>query len=135
MRPWCIHFGRERNAKKSENLMLIRSKNTPKSSKQYYLLGYLVFNFKNQPTKKRGEELEKLLPGIRTPSRTLWTTTNKLEAHEQTGGPRTNWRRGRLQTAATTRERCAVHMCASSVFSRRASPAHAQRKNCRYFST
>ena len=52
------------------------------------------------------------------------------------GQPRTNWRRGRLQKAATTRDRCVVHMCASSVLSRRAtSPAPAQRKNCRYFST
>ena len=52
------------------------------------------------------------------------------------GQPRTNWRRGRPQKAATTRDRCVVHMCASSVLSRRAtSPAPAQRKNCHYFST
>ena len=53
------------------------------------------------------------------------------------GQPRTNWRRrGRLQKAATTRDRCVVHMCAFSVLSRRAtSPAPAQRKNCRDFST
>ena len=49
---------------------------------------------------------------------------------------RTNWRRGRLQKSATTKDRCVVHMCTSSVLSRRAaSPAPAQRKNCRYFST
>ena len=52
------------------------------------------------------------------------------------GQPRTNWRRGRLQKAAKTKDRCVVHMCASSVLSRRAtSPAPAQRQNCSCFST
>ena len=31
------------------------------------------------------------------------------------GQPRTNWRRGLLQKAATTRDICVVHMCASLV--------------------
>ena len=45
------------------------------------------------------------------------------------GQPRTIWRRGRLQKAATTRDRCIVHMCASSVLTRRAtSPTPAQQK-------
>ena len=48
--------------------------------------------------------------------------------------PRTNWRRGRLQKATTARDRCVVHMCASSVLSRRAtSPAPAQRKKLPLF--
>ena len=50
------------------------------------------------------------------------------------GQPPTNWRQGRLQKAATTRDRCVVHMCASSVLSRRAtSPAPAQRKTAAIF--
>ena len=120
----------EKNAKKNKNV----SKNTASSSKQYYLLEYLVFFVKNQPTKKtknRGKKLEKLLlirrtvvPGIRITSRTLWTTTNKLEA-----GPAAKGRDNEGQMRRS-------HVCTSSVLSRRAtSPAPAQRKNCRYFST
>ena len=64
--------------------------------------------------------------------RCTWYTCHSKEAlgnHEQTGG-------GRLQKAATTRDRCVVHMYASTLLSRRAtSPAPAQRKNYRYFST
>ena len=83
---------------------------------------------KKKTKKNRGGKLEKLttvVPGIRI---------NHIK--DAFGQPRTNWRRGRLQKAATTRDRCVVHMCASSVLSRRAtSPAPAQRKNCRSFST
>ena len=69
-------------------------KNTASSSKQYYLLEYLFFFSKEPADKKnsnRGKKLEKLLPlylvHIRITSRTLWTTTNKLEV-----GPAANKR-------------------------------------------
>ena len=86
MRPWCMHFGGGRNARKTEKLIVkiqqAAANNIISSSTWYFCL-------KSQPTKKkkkRGEKLERLLrrtvvPGIRiTASRTLWTTTNKLEA-------------------------------------------------------
>ena len=99
------------------------SKNTASSSKQYDLLEYQVFFSKNQPKKKTkigGGKLEKL----GTTYRCFWYT---YHIQGRFGQPRTNWRRGRLQKAATTRDRCIVHMCASSVLSRRAtSPAPAQ---------
>ena len=65
------------------------SKNTASSSKQYDLLEYQVFFSKNQPTKKTkiggGETGEArddvpLFLVYVSHSRTLWTTTNKLEA-------------------------------------------------------
>ena len=126
MRPWCLRFfGRERNAKKNENLTVkiqqAAANDTIFSSTFYFFLRTI-----RQKKKNRGKKLEKLLPLCLV---YVW--------HQRRfGQPRTIWRRGWLQKAATTRDRCAVHMCASSVFSRRAtSPAHAQRKNCRYFST
>ena len=104
----------------------INSKNTASSRKHYYLLAYLLFFLRTsrQKQKNRGKELEKLLP--------LYLV---YVSHQgRFGQPRTNWRRGRLQKAATTRDRCVVHMCASSVLSRRAtSPAPVQRENCCYF--
>ena len=115
-------FGIEGNAKKNEKC---NSKNTASSSKLFFFFKEPAHqNKKNK--KKQGEKLEKLLP--------LYLV---YVSHQgRFGQPRTNWRRGRLQKAATTRDRCIVHMCASSVLSRRAtSPAPAQRQNCRYFST
>ena len=90
-----------------------------------------LFFLKNQPTKKtknRGKktvvEATTVVPGIRITTRTLWTTTNKLEA-----GPAA---RGRDNEGQMRRS----HVYFYSVLSRRAtSPAPAQRKNCRYFST
>ena len=127
MPPWCIHF-QIWQRKKREKEREFNSKNTASSRKHYYLLAYLLFFLRTsrQKQKNRGKELEKLLP--------LYLV---YVSHQgRFGQPRTNWRRGRLQKAATTRDRCVVHMCASSVLSRRAtSPAPAQRKNCRYFST
>ena len=102
----------------------------PQAAPNNIICSSTCFFFMNQPTKKtknEGEKLEKkLLP--------LYLV---YVSHQgRFGQPRTNWRRGRVQKAATTRDRCVVHMCASSVLSRRAtSPAPAQRQNCRYFST
>ena len=61
------------------------NENTASSSKQYYFLEYLVFFLKNKPTKKqkiggKTGEATTVVPGIRITSRTLWTTTNKLQA-------------------------------------------------------
>ena len=123
MRPWCKHFGRERNAEKNENLIV----KIQQAAANNIIRSSTCFFFKNRPKKKKkgGKELEKLLP--------LYLV---YVSHQgRFGQPRTNWRRGRLQNAATTRDRCVVHMCASSVLSRATSPAPAQRKNCRYFST
>ena len=110
MRPWCILFGRERNAKKNEKSTL---KNAASSSKQYYLLEHLLFfsrTSRQKKTKNKGEKLEKLLP--------LYLV---YVSHQgRFGKPRTNWRRGWLQRAATTRDRRVVHTCASSVLSQRA---------------
>ena len=119
-----------RQRKKREKERKINSKNTASSSKQYYLLELLIISLKEPPdekTKNRGKNWRRCcLP--------LYLV---YVSHQgRFGQPRTNWRRGRLQKAATTRDRCVFHMCASSVLSRRAtSPAPARRKNCRYFST
>ena len=63
-----------------------------------------IFFVKNQPTKKTkntGGKLEKQLP--------LYLA---YVSHQgRFGQPRTNWRRGRLQKAATTRDRCVVDVC------------------------
>ena len=64
----------------------INSQNTASSSKLYYLLEYMFFFYEPADKKnkkwggKTGEEAATLVPGIRITSRTLWTTTNKLEA-------------------------------------------------------
>ena len=134
MWPWCIHFGkRQKREKKNENLM---SRNTSSSSKQYYLLEYLVlglFCFIEQAEKKNKKKTGG--KNWRSYYDVPWYLV--YVSHQgRFGQPRTNWRRGRLQKPATTRDRCVVHMCASSVLSPRVtSPAPAQRKNCRYFST
>ena len=129
MRPWCIHCLAEKETQKRTKF---NGKNTASSSQQYYFLGYLVFFFKEPADKKKTKIGEKtgeaatVVPGIRVASRTLWTTTNKLEA-----GPAANKRPRQRGTDASF-----TCMCASSVLSRRAtSPAPAQRKHCRYFST
>ena len=72
-------------------------KNTASSGKQYYFLEYLIpgifFERTNQSTKKKQKlggktgEATTVVPRIRITSRTLWTTTNKLEA-----GPAANKR-------------------------------------------
>ena len=114
----------EKETRKRTKNLTFNSKNTASGSKQYYFPEYLVFFLKKQPTKKtknRGEKLEKLLP--------LYLV---YVSHQGCNGqPRTNWRRGLLQKAVTTRDRCVVRMCASPVLSRRAtSPEPVQRKNC-----
>ena len=125
MRPWCIHFGGERNAKKNERLTVkiqsAAANNIISSSTWYFFK-----RTSQQKNNNSGNKVEKLLP--------LYLV---YVSHQgRFGQPRTNWRRGRLQKAATTRDRCVVHLFSSSVLSRRAtSPARAQRKNCRYFST
>ena len=109
-----------------------RKINTKKCSKQQQTILFArvpVFFFFNQPTK------ETKIGGKnwRSCYRCTWYT---YDIQGRFGQPRTFWRRDRLQKAATTRDQCVVHMCASSVLSRRAtSTAPAQRKNCRYFST
>ena len=81
MRPWCIHFGKRREQERK-----IKNKKKASSSEQYYLLEYLVIFFKEPADKKknRGKKMEKQLatvvPGIRITPRTLWTTTNILQA-------------------------------------------------------
>ena len=123
MRPWCIHFGGERNAKKNENLTVkiqqAAANDTIFSSTLYFFLRTI-----RQKKKNRGKKLEKLLP--------LYLV---YVSHQgRIGQPRTSWRRGLLQKAATTRDRCVLHTCASSVLSRRAtSPAPAQRKKLPLF--
>ena len=115
----------QRKKREKERKFNINSKNTASSCKQYYyILEYLVF-FLEEPSdhKKQkigGGKLEKLLP--------LYLV---YVSHQgRFGQPRTIWRRGRLQKAATTRDRGVVHMCASSVMSRRAtSPAPAWRES------
>ena len=79
-------FGR----KKREKDRKIKSKNTASSSKQYYLLVYLFFLRTSRQKKAKigggtGEGtiypyIPFVVPGIRTASRMLWTTTNNLEA-------------------------------------------------------
>ena len=71
--------------KNCEKERKFNSKNTASSSKQYYLLEYLVFFFKQPADKKKQTRGGKkwrttVVPDIRITSRTLWTTTNKLEA-------------------------------------------------------
>ena len=87
MRPWCIHWQR----KKREQERKLNSKNTASSSN--YLLEYLFFFFEEPADKKKTKIGGKnwrsyyeyqvrrtVVPGIRITSRTLWITTNKLEA-------------------------------------------------------
>ena len=65
---------------------------------------------RQKKTQHRGKKLEKLLP--------LYLVY--VSQQGRFGKPRTNWRRGWLQRAATTRDRRVVHTCASSVLSQRA---------------
>ena len=126
MRPWCIHFGGERNAKKNEKLT---DKTVSSSKQQCYFPDYLVFFFKelapqaHKKNKKWGKqtgEATTVVPGIRMTSRAFWITTNKLEARPAA--------KGRDSEGQTRR--------ASPVLSRRAtSPAPVKRKKCHYFST
>ena len=120
-----IHFGRE----KREKERAFTSKNTASSSKQYYLL---VFFLKKQPTKKtkiRGGKREKLnydvpfVPGIRSTTRTPWTTTNKLEA-----GPAAKGRDNEGQTRRS-------HVCFFGLVGTSDVPGTCPKQNCRYFSS
>ena len=75
MRPWRIHFGGEKSAKNNENLIV---KVQQAAAKQYYFLQYLVFLFWRTSRQKEHKIGGENCIGIT--SRTLWTTTNKLEA-------------------------------------------------------
>ena len=118
-------FGREGNAKENEKL------NTASSSEQNYFLEYLGFFFK-EPVDKKKQKIGGKIGEATTTYRCTWYTyhiKDALDNHEQTGGG------AGCKKPRTTRDRCVVHICASSVLSQRAtSPAPAQRKNCRYFS-
>ena len=117
-----VHTLWRRNAKKNENLIV---KIQQAAANNIFSLSTSFFlRTSRQKKKNRGKKLEKLLP--------LYLV---YVSHQgRFGQPRTNWRRGRLQNAATTRDRCVVHMCASSVLSRRpTSPAPAQRKKLPLF--
>ena len=103
MRPWCIpHFGGERNAKKNENLIVKMQQaaaNNTISSSTFFL--YRTSRQKKQ--KKGGGNLRSYYD---VPLYLVYVS------HQgRFGRPRTNWRRGRLRKAATTRNRCVVHMC------------------------
>ena len=77
---------------------------------------YFLHRTRRQKKQNRGKkngEATTVVPDVHITSRTLWTT-------------RPNCRWARLQKAATTRDRCVIHMCAS---------APAQRKNFRWFWT
>ena len=125
MRPWCIHFGREINAKKNDKLMV---KIQPAAGNNNICSSTCFFVIKEPADKKKrkGEktgEAATVVPGIRITSRTLWKTTNKLEA-----GLAAKSRDNEGQT------RCS-HVCFIGLVATCDVPATWQRKNCRYFST
>ena len=121
MRPWCKRFGGERNAKKNEKLTLIVKIQQAAPMLFPRVPGNFFLRISQQKKQKIGG---KNWRNYFVPLYLVYVS------HQgRFGQPRTNWRRGRLQKATTTRDRCVVHMCASSVLSRRAtSPAPAQRK-------
>ena len=110
---------------------IFNSKNTASSSK-HYLLEYLVIFFeepartsRQKKKKYRGKQLEKQLrrtvvPGIRITSRTLWTTTNKLEA-----GPAAKGRDNEGQMRRS-------HVCFFGVVATCDVPGTCPTQNCRY---
>ena len=127
MRPWCIHFGRERNTKENENIMVKMQQAAAKD----IISSSTCFFFFEEPADKKKQKI-----GRKNWKNYYRCTRYTYHIQGRFGQPRPNWRRGRLQKAATTRDKCVVHLCASSVLSRRAtSTAPAQCKNCRYFST
>ena len=156
MRPWCMHFGREKREKGRK----FSSKMQQAAANNIICSSTWPFFLKNQPTKEQkigGKKLEKLVPSclvyvshtylvyvshtylVYVSHAYLLHVSHTFLVHVshrgRFGQPRTIWRRGRLQKAARTRDRCVVHMCAFVLSRRATSPAPAQRKNCRYFPT
>ena len=121
-----------RQRKKREKERKFHIKNTASiSSKQYYLLEYLVKNFfKNQLTKKK----QKIGGGNwRSYYRCTWCTyhiKDALDNHEQTGGG-AGCKRSR-QRGTDASFTCVLLRSCRDVAT---SPAPAQRKNWRYLST
>ena len=94
MRPWRIHFGGERSVKKNEIVKIQQQQAAANNPR--------VFVWNNQP--KRGEKTYGVVQEqVRVPG----TYHMKDTFNNQ---PRTNLRRGLLQKAVTTRDRCVAHM-------------------------
>ena len=82
-----VHTLWQRKKRERDENLIPGSKNTASSAKQYYFLLYMVRSIflsrtsrqKNYIGGKTGEAAT-FVPGVRITSRTLWTTTNKLEA-------------------------------------------------------
>ena len=96
MRPWRIHFGGERNVKYNE-IVTVRQQHAAANNPR-------VFVSKNQP-KKKGKKTYSVVQEeqVRVPGtyHVKDTFDNKT---------RTNLRRGLLQKAVITRDRCVAHM-------------------------
>ena len=100
MRPWRIHFGRETNVK---NNKIPGSKNTAAASSSKHASGICL----EEPAEEKGEKNIQRGPGAGTSIQVPGTYHMKDTFDNQ---PRTNLRRGLLQTAVTTRDRCVAHM-------------------------
>ena len=125
MRPRRIHFGGERNVKNNE--ILRSSKNTAAASSSKQSSSSICLE---EPAKKRGKKNVQRGPGAGMSIQVPGTYHMKDNFDNQ---PRTNLRRGLLQKAVTTRDRCVAHMLLRSCRDVRR-PRHffAQRKTYRY---
>ena len=103
MRPWCIHFRRERNAKNNEKL--IPSKYSKQQQTALFARVPGIF-FKWTSRHKK----QKIGGGNWRSYYDVPLYLVHVSHHGRFGQPRTNWRRGRLQKAATTTDRYVVHM-------------------------
>ena len=121
MRPLRIHFGGEGNVKNNEIVKIQQQQaaaNNPRA-----------FGWKNQP-KNGGKNVQR---GSRAGTSIQVPGTYHMKDTFD-NQPRTNLRRGLLQTAVTTRDRCIAHMLLRSLSRRATSAAPAQPKNYRYSS-
>ena len=82
MRLWCIHFGRERNAKENENVIVNIQQAAANNIISSSTWQFFKRTSRQKKTKNGGKKLEKVLPLYRT----RITFKDALDNCEQTGG-------------------------------------------------
>ena len=103
MRPWRIHFGGARNAKNNE---IVKIQQQQAAANKLLIISSSMF-FRTTGKKEQANR-EELCSVVQEQVRVSGTWHVSHQGHLRQ--PRTNWRRGLLQKAAATRDRCVAHM-------------------------
>ena len=108
MRPWRIHLGGERNVKNNETVKIQQQQ---AAANNLLIISSSIFSINRRTSRKKEQKNRKQncpwYSVVQEQVRVSGTWYASHQAHLRQ--PRTNWRRGLLRKAATTRDSCVAH--------------------------